>query len=85
MKFVKENFSKYPENCNTVRDILEFVKDREFTFEQVHNFAPVVSSEQFIKYLNVDLIKPFLQHLFGSDYFDKCLIYGAKILYIKCF
>lgn len=68
MKFVVSDFSNYPENCKTVRDILEFVKDREFTFEEVEKFAPVVSLDRFIQYLNVDLHKDFLKSHFTPEY-----------------
>lgn len=71
MKFVVSDFSDYPEHCKTVHDILEFVKDREFTFDEVHNFAPIVTLDRFIHSLRVDLHKDFLKSYFTPEYVQK--------------
>lgn len=71
MKFKTSDFSGYMETCATIRAIKELVKDREFSFEEIHKIFPVATSDKFIQYLNEDLIKSFLEHLFGSNYFNK--------------
>jgi hypothetical protein len=80
MKFVKENFSGYNENCETIRAIKSLIQEREFTFEEI-NHLPYVTTDDFIKYLKPEFIGPFLKHLFGNDYFDKKYSEIKGILY----
>lgn len=70
MKFTTDDFIDYPLSCNVVQDILEYVKDREFTFEELNEFRPQwVNINRFPQYLKPEKLKPFIEYY--SDKFYK--------------
>jgi len=60
MKFTPEHFDGYNEHCQTIKEIKEFIGDREFTFEELSSKFKIVTVVSFFKYLKEEYQEQFL-------------------------